>query len=155
MVRWSDGLFGGLLAGLVVACFYAIVGSFWVHDLSIAGFFAQIASGIIHTSQPLDQNGWAIAFGVALHFLLAAVFGIIYSFFARRIPSMWQAPFSVMWGMLYGLIVWFALNAGLVPLLGIESTQPAWEGLVGNTVFFGFVLSEFMTVMHRRQVESA
>jgi hypothetical protein len=155
MVRWYDGLFGGLLAGLAVVIFYFVVSVLWLHETTLGGFFAEIASGVLHGRDHLDQNGWAIAFGVSLHFLLAATFGILYSLLARRISSMWHAPTSIVWGVCFGLVVWAVISDVLVPLLGIDSTQPLWEGIVGNTLFYGFVISEFMTVMHRRQTEAA
>ena len=154
MVRWYDGLFGGLLAGLTVALFYVIVSVAWLHDMTVAEFFANIASGILHGPH-LAKNIWAILFGVSLHFLVAAVFGIIYAFVAQRVRSMWQAPFSVMWGLLYGLFVWFVISDVLVPLLGITSTLPLWEGLVADTIFYGIVLSEYTTVVYRSKALAA
>lgn len=148
MVRWYDGLYGGLVAGCTVAMFYAGVSVAWLHETSLGGFFAEIASGILGPRADAG-NGWAVAFGVALHFVTAATFGMFYALVAARIPSMWQAPYSVLWGLSYGAIVWFAIADGLVPLLGIVSTQAWWEGGIANTVFYGLVLSEFITTVRR------
>jgi len=155
MVRWYDGLYGGLVAGLMVAIFYAIVSVAVLHDSTLGGFFAQIASGVIKTNAPLDQNPWAIAFGVGLHFTVAGFFGIVYALAAERVASMWHAPYSVLWGLFYGLLVWFTINDVLVPALGITSVQPLWEGLVANTIFYGIVISEFITVVKRSKVAAA
>ncbi|GAC1591054.1 MAG: hypothetical protein NVS3B28_18550 [Candidatus Velthaea sp.] len=155
MVRWYDGLYGGLVAGCAVAVFYALVALAWLHDASLGGFFAEIASGVIRTSAPLDRNAWAIACGVGLHFLGAAAFGIVYALAAERIRSMGRAPYSVLWGLMYGLVVWFAINDLLVPLLGVSSTQPLWEGLVGSILFYGVVISEFITVVKRSKATAA
>ena len=146
MVRWYDGLFGGLVAGCTVALFYAIVTVAWLHDATLPGFFAEIASGFIH-GQNLEANPWAVAFGVGVHFCTAAFFGIIYALVAERFRAMWHAPFSVFWGMVFGLVVWFTINDVLVPLLGVTSTLPLWQGLVANTVFYGVVISEYMTIV--------
>jgi uncharacterized protein (DUF2062 family) len=56
-----------------------------------------------------------------------------------------------MWGLAYGLLVWFVLNDVLVPVLGAVNVQPLWEGLVGTVLFYGVVLSELTTLAHRRE----
>lgn len=154
MVRWFDGLYGGLLAGGVVAIFYWIVTITLLKETTLPGFFAEIASGILKDRATAD-NGWAVAFGVCLHFLMAASFGIVYAWFARRVPAMWHAPTSVFFGLGYGLLVWFAISDVIVPVFGVVTTQPLWVGLVANTIFYGFVISEFMTVAHRSKTAAA
>jgi len=150
MVRWIDGFYGGLIAGVTSASFYMIVTAAWLHDTTPGGFFAQVAQALppFHgapSSAPL------VGLGVALYFAAAAGFGIVYATLARRLPSMWQAPTSVMWGLCYGLVVWWVLNDVLVPATGAVVDRPLWEGLVGTVVFYGVVLSELTTVARRRR----
>jgi hypothetical protein len=149
MVRWVDGFYGGLIAGVTSALFSLIVSVGWLHDTTPGGFFAQIAQALppFHGAPPLAP---LVALGVALYFLVAAAFGIVYATLARRLPSMWRAPTSVMWGLCYGLLVWWILNDVVVPATGAVVDHPLWEGLVGTVVFYGIVLSELMTVAHRR-----
>ena len=149
MVRWSDGLYGGLIAGLASAAFYAVVAVAWMHEASLAAFFAQPANALapFHGAAPTAMLAW---FGFVLYLLAAAFFGICYALLARRLTSMWQAPTSVLWGLGYGLLVWFVLNDGVVPMTGATNVQPLWEGLVGTVLFYGVVLSELTTVAHRR-----
>ncbi len=149
--RWFDGLYGGLLAGAIVAVFYGIVSVAILHDFSFAGFFADIASSVIG-SRATPDNGVAIALGVGMHFLISAVFGLIYGVLSLKFRSMWHAPYSVIWGCTYGLCVWFFIANVMVPAFGIVNIQPLWEALVANIVFFGFVLSEYMTVIRSRSV---
>jgi uncharacterized membrane protein YagU involved in acid resistance len=154
MVRWFDGLYGGLIAGVTSAAFYAVVAVAWLHETSLAGFFAQVAQALppFHGA-PVEPV--VVTLGVVLYFLLAAAFGIVYAALARRMPSMWRAPTSVLWGAAYGLLVWFVLNDVLVPLTGAVDVQPIWEGMVGTIVFYGIVLSELTTLAHRRALEPA
>ena len=154
MVRWFDGLYGGLIAGVTSALFYAVVAVAWLHETTLAGFFAQIARALPVFHAAPDALP-VVGLGVALYFLLAAAFGVIYALLARRLPSMWQAPTSVMWGLLYGLVVWFVLNNVLVPVTGAIDVQPLWEGLIGTVFFYGVVLSELTTMAHRRGVDAA
>ncbi len=150
MVRWIDGFYGGLVAGGTSALFYAVVAVAWLHDITLGAFFAQVAQALppFHgapESLPL------VVLGLVLYLLLAAAFGIAYATLARRLPSMWRAPTSVLWGLAYGLLVWWILNDVLVPIMGIANIQPLWEGLVGTVLFYGVVLSELTTLAHRRE----
>ena len=153
MVRWSDGLFGGLLAGTTSALFYALV-AVVLKEYTIPAFFAQIAQALppFHAA---PAAGPIVALGVVLHFAVAAGFGIAYAMLARRFPSMWHAPTSVMWGCSYGLLVWWCINDVVVPISGAVDVQPLWEGLVGTVLFYGVVLSEYTTVAHRGKAAAA
>jgi hypothetical protein len=154
MVRWIDGFYGGLIAGTTSALFYALVAVAWLHEFTLGGFFAQPAQALapFHgapASLPLA------GLGAVLYLLTAAAFGIVYTLLARRLPSMWRAPTSVMWGLFYGVLVWWALNDVLVPVTGAVSEQPLWVGLLGTVIFYGVVLSELTTLAHRREASAA
>jgi hypothetical protein len=154
MVRWSDGLFGGLIAGVTSALFYAVVAVAWLHETTLGAFFAQIALAL----PPFHHAAEApllVALGVVLHLLVAGAFGIVYTSVAAKLRSMQQAPTSVLWGLSYGLVVWFVLNDLVVPLAAAENVQPLWEGLLGTMVFYGVVLSEYTTVVVRREATPA
>jgi hypothetical protein len=149
MVRWIDGFYGGMLAGVTSAGFYTAAGALWLHDIGPAEFFAQVARGLppLHAA----AGSWALTgLGVVLYVLLAAAFGVLYASLARRTRSMWRAPGSVAWGMCYGLLVWWAINDVLVPVSGAIDLQPLWETLAGTVIFYGIVLSEAMTLARRR-----
>lgn len=149
MVRWSDGLYGGLIAGLTSALFYAVVAVAWFRETTLGGFFSQPAQALppFHGA---PQSALLAVFGFVLYLLTAAFFGVVYALLARRLPSMWRAPTSVLWGVAYGAIVWYMLNDVVVPVSGAVNVQPLWQGLVGTVVCYGMVLSELTTVAHRR-----
>ncbi|HEY0381223.1 MAG TPA: hypothetical protein VGC72_03385 [Candidatus Elarobacter sp.] len=150
MVRWIDGFYGGLIAGGTSALFYAVVAVAWLHDITLGAMFAQVAQALppFHGA---PESVPLVVLGLVLYLLAAAAFGIVYASLARRLPSMWRAPGSVMWGLAYGLLVWWVLNDVLVPVLGAANVQPLWEGLVGTVLFYGVVLSELTTLAHRRE----
>jgi hypothetical protein len=87
-----------------------------------------------------------------LHFLAAALFGILYATIAARFKPMWSAPTSVLCGITYGLFMCYVAEDVTVPILHVISYTPAWEALVGNVVFHGLILSEYITIAHRRQI---
>ena len=149
MVRWIDGFYGGLIAGGTSALFYAVVAVAWRHD-TLGALFAQAAQALppFHGAPP---SAALAVLGLVLYLLVAAAFGIVYATLARRLPSMWRAPGSVLWGLAFGLLVWWVLNDVVVPLTGGINVQPLWEGLVGTVLFYGVVLSELTTLAHRRE----
>ena len=153
MVRWSDGLLGGAVAGVTSAAFYAAVIG-WLHETSLESFFAQLAQ-VLPPLRHAPASPAIIALGVALHFAVALGFALLYTALAQRLPSMWRAPTSVLWGLSYGLFVWWALNDVAVPVSGTLNVQPLWEGLVGTVVCYGLVLSELTTLAYRRRASVA
>jgi hypothetical protein len=153
MVPWSYGLYGGLIAGVTSALFYAVVAVAWLHETTLGTFFAQIARALppLHGA---PEAAPIVALGVVLYFLLAGGFGLVYGLLALRFASMRRAPTSVLWGLGFGLVVWWVLNDLVVPLTGAENVQPLWEGLLGTVFFYGIVLSEATATVARRDAGS-
>ena len=153
MVRWSDGLYGGLIAGLVSALFFLLVGVAFTHEPVLGDYFVRFAVGIFGRRMealPLV----AFAFGLFLHFLSAAFFGIFYAAFASRFKPSWTAPTSVLCGITYGFFMFFIIEDVTVPVLHVVSYTPLWEALLGNVFFHGVVISEYITIAHRRHLAS-
>lgn len=151
MVRWSDGLYGGLIAGLVSALFFLFVGLTILHEPVIGDYFVRFAIGIFGpriAALPII----ALLFGLFLHFLSAAVFGIFYASMAARFKPSWTAPTSVLCGITYGLFMYFITEDVAVPMLRVISTTPLWIALLGNVFFHGVVISEYITIAHRRHL---
>jgi uncharacterized membrane protein YagU involved in acid resistance len=150
MVRWSDGLYGGLIAGLVSALFFLIAGSTVAHG-PFGDYFSMYAAAIF--GERAEHLGVILLlFGLFVHFFMAALFGILYAALAARFKPMWSAPTSVLCGVTYGLFMYFVAEDMAVPILHVVSYTPAWEALVGNVFFHGLVLSEYITIAHRKAV---
>jgi hypothetical protein len=151
MVRWSDGLIGGLIAGVISALFFIIVGQQIDHDPILGDYFVRFANAVFG-SRVSGLESVALLFGLFLYFIAAAIFGILYAAVAAGFRPMWKAPTSVLCGITYGLVMYFVVEDLLVPILGVRSYQPLWEGLVGNVFFHGIVISEYITIAFRRNV---
>jgi hypothetical protein len=150
MVRWSDGLYGGMIAGLVSAIFFLIVGSTVEHG-AFGEYFSRFSAAIFGArieSLPVV----AFLFGLFLHFFAAAIFGIFYAAIAARFKPTWKAPTSVLCGITYGFVMYFIAEDVAVPVLRVLSVTPTWEAIVGNVVFHGLILSEYITIAHRRAI---
>ncbi|HEY5348571.1 MAG TPA: hypothetical protein VIJ64_02530 [Candidatus Lustribacter sp.] len=151
MVRWSDGLYGGLIAGLVSALFFLFVGGAIIHEPFLGGYFVRFSVGIFGSRiESLPLLG--LLFGLFFHFLSAAIFGIIYAAIAARFKPSWTAPTSVLCGLCYGLFMYFITEDVAVPVLRAVSYTPLWEALLGNVLFQGVVISEYITIAHRRHL---
>jgi len=151
MVRWSDGLYGGVIAGLVSALFFLFVGVAIVHEAVLGDYVVQFAVGVFGSrieSVPLV----GLLFGLFLHFFSAAIFGIFYAGMAARFKPSWTAPTSVLCGICYGLFMFFITEDVAVPIMRVVSTTPLWETIVGNVFFHGVVVSEYITIAHRRHL---
>jgi hypothetical protein len=153
MVRWSDGLYGGLIAGVVSALFFIIVGQQIDHETVMGDYFVRFAMAVF--GPHADKLGaWALLFGIFLYFIAAAIFGVLYALFANVFQPAWNFPTSSLCGITYGFIMYFAVEDVLVAMLGVTSYQPLWEGLVGNVLFHGIVISEYITIAVRRNARA-
>ncbi len=151
MVRWSDGLYGGIIAGLVSALFFLFVGVAIVHEPVLGDYFVQFAIGVFGPRiEAVPLVG--LLFGLFLHFFSAAIFGIFYASMAARFKPSWTAPTSVLCGIAYGFFMFFITEDVAVPIMRVVSTTPLWEALVGNVFFHGVVISEYITIAHRRHL---
>jgi len=151
MVRWSDGLYGGIIAGLVSALFFLFCGVAIVHEPVLGDYFVRFAVGVFGSrieSVPLV----GLLFGLFLHFFAAAIFGIFYANLASRFKPSWTAPTSVLCGIAYGFFMFFIAEDIAVPVMRVVSTTPLWEALIGNVFFHGVVISEYITIAHRRHL---
>jgi hypothetical protein len=151
MVRWSDGLVGGLIAGVISALFFIIVCQQFDHERVLGDYFVRFAMAVFG-SRAAGLGPLALLFGIFLYFIAAAIFGILYGLVAANFKPMWKAPTSALCGITYGFVMYFVVEDVIVPVLGVSSYQPLWEGLVGNVLFHGIVISEYITIAFRRNV---
>ena len=150
MVRLLDGVYGGLIAGFIAAIFFLIAGNSIDHQPVFGDYFVRFATPVL--GRFAGNVPLALVVGLLLHFIAAVFFGVLYAGIAGRVKAMWSAPTSVVCGVTYGLVMYFVAEDLVVPILGVTSVTPLWEGLVGNVVFHGIILSEFITIAHRRNI---
>ena len=123
MVRWSDGLYGGFIAGLISALFFLFCGMVIVHEPVLGDYFVRFAVGVFGSRiEGLPIVG--LLFGLFLHFFAAAIFGIFYASMASRFKPSWTAPTSVLCGIAYGFFMFFIAEDVSVPVLHVISYDP-------------------------------
>jgi len=120
-----DGLFGGLVAGVLMAIF-----------LILAGLTLGAGPGV--TMRHFDAAaGTSPLLGGVLHLAVSCVygltFGILYRLVAKRVPG-WLA------GLIYGTILFLAARTLLLPAAdSILMEIPFWQFGVGHLIY-GLVL---------------
>jgi len=152
-VSWVDGLYGGLFAGMIHAGFWIVVDALVLHDMTVSEVFTAIAAPILgSTSSALGMP--AVILGVCLHFMTAITFGFIYAWFAARIRLMTIVPFSGLFGITYGLFVYYVMTFLVIPILHVNNVERWWAAIIGHTLCYGFSLSEFITTAHKKDVQA-
>jgi len=147
-LTWSDGLYGGLVGGVVVSIFFMIADAV-VHD-PILTIYTFMASAVLGKSAA--SGGWpAIALGAGLLYLASGFGGIVYAVFARRITSLARTPISTIAGFVYGFILRLVFVDVIVPMTGMQQMikHPLWVSAVGIGFFYGSTLCEYLANVAR------
>ena len=145
MVRWSDGLYGGLIAGLVSALFFLL------RRRSPRAGAATISS----TSRPgVRCRIWASRCRAVLRLipaLRARSSAYCYAIVASRSQADGTAPTSAC-GSPTGLSCVLRRSRTSTADLHVTSYTRRWEALLGDRPLPRLVISEYITIAHRRHL---
>ena len=153
-LSWSDGFYGGLIAGVVLSLFF-VVANLLTHD-PLDSIYLFLASAILGKAALSD--GWmAIALGLGLLFILAGIGGIVYAALARRFTRLVKTPISSLAGLVYGFLVWLVFVDVVVPTTGMQQTidSPLWVSAIGIGIFYGSALCEYLANVARSRAARA
>lgn len=132
----AGGLVVGVLDGLDALIFFGLRGS------SPRGIFQYIASGLLGRAA-FSGGAKTFVLGVLLHFLNATIFATIYYFASRRLPMLIRQ--ALVWGPLYGIVVYFAMNFVVVPLSAAPKIPfrfaPFLNGVIGHALLVGLPIA--------------
>jgi len=116
-----------ILAAIGLTLFYA--------RRTVAEMLRGVASGPFPAATGWGTGGAAL--GLAVHFTLMAIMVAVYVFAAARWRPLWQKPW--LWGLLYGLATYVAMNLIVVPLR-FEGAFPPSPRSVFTQLFCHIVL---------------
>jgi len=85
---------------------FAMILTMTIGKGDIAGMLRFVASGPFPSAPEWGVPGAVL--GLLVHFSLMAIMAAIFVVAARRYPDMLQSP--IKWGVIYGLITYFAMN---------------------------------------------
>ena len=96
--------------------------------------FQSVASGLLGPAAYTGNNKTA-ALGLALHFLIATVWTIVFYVASRKLRFLVQRP--IVWGLVYGVVVYAFMNFVVLPMSRFPPprTAPTLSGrLIGLTI---------------------
>ena len=107
-------LLGGLVAGVLDILYAIVVFGPLSYGVPAMRILQSVNAGWI--GREASRAGeWTTAMqGLATHFLLATIMAAVFVLAARAIPALLKRP--VLWGIVYGLILYVAMNYVVVPL---------------------------------------
>jgi len=109
-------LVGGLIAGALDIS-YAVGFSAW-RGVAPSRVLQSVASGLL--GAPAYQGGTATAvLGLVLHFLMMLLIAALFYVASRRLRFMTRQP--IIWGVLYGIVVYAVMNLVVIPLSAFPS----------------------------------
>jgi uncharacterized membrane protein YagU involved in acid resistance len=155
--RVLDGiLYGGLAVGLLDGS--AAVITTLLYGRSPIRMFQGIASGLIGRSS-YENGSWMTALlGAALHFLIAFIWAAIYNGASLKLPTLIQR--AAMWGPIYGVVVYFAMQNIVLPLSAIHKSPftiaPLWQlsqGLIIHIICVGLPIALLARRAAEREME--
>jgi hypothetical protein len=126
------GLAVGVLDGLDAVIAYGLLGA------APHRVFQGVAAGLL--GRESFRGGPATAvLGLALHFVIAFAVVAAYVAVSRRLESLWRRP--VLWGLVYGVFVFFFMSHVVVPLSaagsGAFSLPLFLNGVIGHALLVG------------------
>lgn len=134
----TAGLLGG--AGDIA---YAVLFYRWWRDVAPERVFQSVASGLYGPEAFQGGIQTAVA-GAALHFFIATVAAGVFYLAAARVRSLTRRPY--VFGPLFGLAMWLAMNFVVVPLSAART--PTFEdpvvvvtGILAHAFLFGLPIA--------------
>ena len=123
-------LWGGLIAGALDLTGACVVS--WLRaGVKPERVMQSVASGLLG-SAAYSGGAKTAAFGVGLHFLIATIWTVVFYAASRKLRFLLEQP--ILWGLVYGVIVWVFMNFVVLPLSAFppSRTPPTLTGrLVG------------------------
>jgi hypothetical protein len=139
---------GGLIAGtldITGAC----VSSWLRFRVSPVRVLQSVASGLLG---PAAYTGGAktAALGLALHFVIATIWTVVFYFASRKLRFLIQQP--IVWGLVYGVIVYAFMNFVVLPLSRFppSRTPPTLSGRLIGLLIIMFCIGLPIALIVRR-----
>jgi uncharacterized membrane protein YagU involved in acid resistance len=110
-----------------------------------------IASGMLG-SRAFAGGAATAVLGLALHYLIALVWTLVFFVAARRFKALRRRPVLV--GMVYGVIVWSVMNVIVLPLSAVSQGSFNLGQAVVGTVMLMFCIGLPIALIVGRAVEA-
>jgi hypothetical protein len=126
---WLIVLTGGLIAGTLDILYAWLF--WWIRaGVPMRRILQSVAAGLLGRDGATSGGSATAALGLGLHMFIACTMAAVYYLVARRWSLLWRRPW--MFGALYGLWLYIAMNYIVVPLSAAGSggsKDPLWVTL--------------------------
>src|SRR5262245_19531793 len=135
-------LYGGLAVGVLDGMAAVILTL--LNGRNPGRMFQVIASGLIGRAS-LEGRLAPVLLGVSLHVLIAFIWATIYYGASLRLPTLIRRP--AIWGPIYGVVVYFAMQIIVLPLSAIRkppfSFEAPLQGMIVHIICVGLPIAFF------------
>jgi hypothetical protein len=133
-------IYGGLIVGVLDFLDATIFNG--LRGVSPARVWRFVASGVLGRSA-FDGGMKTAALGVLFHFLIALILAAIYYIVSLYLPTLLRR--AVLWGLLYGVAVYFVMSYVVVPLSAAPplsfSVASFLNGIIGHALLVGLPIA--------------
>ncbi|WP_295120990.1 hypothetical protein [uncultured Chitinophaga sp.] len=141
----------GIIAGTLDILAAIVAYGFILSKAPVIKILQSIASGIYGVKA--FAGGWGMAIqGLIFHYLIAIIFAFLFYLLIKAIPLI--VKFSVITGLLYGIIIWLIMNLLVLPASQVPprsfSTRGMIEGMLILMFFVGLPISVVLSKGVRR-----
>ncbi|WP_053960881.1 hypothetical protein [Sulfobacillus thermosulfidooxidans] len=138
---WRRGILGGIVGAVVMAMWAMMVSAF-----SGMGFWApvQLIAAVWLGASAMHLSFGVIILGLMTHMMMGMVLGVVLAVLFRilGIPG---GMGRLVWGMVYGLVIWVINQFAVLPLIDplMASHMPPWAFAIAH-MMFGIVAAAFL-----------
>lgn len=138
---------GGLIAGILDITGACVVS--WLRaSVTPVRVLQSVASGLLGPAAYTGGNKTA-ALGLALHFLIATIWTIVFYVASRKLRFLLQQP--IVWGLVYGVVVYAFMNFVVLPLSQLpQRVAPTLTGRLIGLVIIMFCIGLPIALVVRR-----
>ena len=141
---WKPIMIGTLVCGTLDILF-AMILTIW-RGRSVPDMLRFVASGPF--PQATDWGASGAVLGLVTHFTLMAIMVAAFMLAARRVPRLTGSP--LLWGLIFGLITYVAMNLIIVPMR-FPAAWPPKALSIGTQLFAHIVLVGWPTAFIARR----
>ena len=145
-------LYGGLIVG-VLDGFYAVIAS-GLRGVSPTRVFQYISSALLGRAA-FDGGFKTALLGGLLHFLIAFLIAAVYYVASRAFPTLIRR--AVLWGLLYGVAVYFVMNYFVLPLSAVPPARmpPSSTRLIIDVIGHALLVGLPIALLARRSARAS
>jgi hypothetical protein len=137
---------GGLIAGALDIC-AAFLYAWLRAGVGPIRVLHSVASGLLGP-EAFQSGAKTAVLGLALHFLIATIWTTVFYFASRQLLFLIERP--VLFGLLYGIVVYVFMNFVVVPLSNVAPRQATISGRVINMLIIMFCIGLPIALIVRR-----